>query len=137
MLGDLILEHTGRVTSNKVLDSKKSKMENSIIANGKTKGIDISINITYWNIQCAGGLSYGEGKGEITPQAGDTPYIVKVTEYGVGKSHGQKTMWRGSAFYQTSLSNNKLSFLHGMVGVFETEVNEESGNVTEKVWEWK
>jgi len=136
MLGDLILEHTGKVTSNRVLDAEKSKMENSVIANGKAKGgVNITMTITYWNIQCGDGLSYGEGHGVITTKDDRDNDVVKVTEYGVGKSHGSKIIWRGSSFYQTSF-NNKLSFLHGMVGVFETEVDA-SGNVIEKVWEWK
>jgi hypothetical protein len=140
MLGDLILEHSGKVSSNRVLDSKKAKMENFVIASGKAKGgIDILVTITYWNIQCNDRLFYGEGNGQVTirDDSDRGRDVVKVTEYGVGKSYGTTTMWRGSAFYQTSSSyNNRLSFLHGMVGVFETEVDE-SGNVTEKVWEWK
>jgi hypothetical protein len=82
------------------------------------------------NIQCGDGLSYGEGHGVITTKNDHGNDVVKVTEYGVGKSHGPKTICRGSSFYQTSL-NNKLSFLQGMVGVFEIEVDA-SGNVIEK-----
>jgi hypothetical protein len=59
-----------------------------------------------------------------------------VTEYGVGESLGQKTVWRGSAFYSTS-STGKLSFLNNFLGVFETEVDNASGDAKEKVWEWK
>jgi hypothetical protein len=55
--------------------------------------------MNYWNIQCSERLYYGEGKGEIiSKESGDK---VKVTEYGVGRVHGQKSMWRGSAFYQS------------------------------------
>jgi hypothetical protein len=136
LLRDLILEHTGKVTTNRMLDTEQSKMENSVVADGKAKGgVNITMTVTYWNIQCGDGLSYGEGHGVITTKNDRGNDVVKVTEYGVGKSHGPKTICRGSSFYQTSL-NNKLSFLHGMVGVFETEVDA-SGNVIEKVWEWK
>ena len=66
---------------------------------------------------------------------------AKVREYGVGKySSGQQqqTVWRGSAFYQSSSSSDgKFSFLNNTVGVFETEVDNDSGNVIQKVWEWK
>ena len=48
--------------------------------------------------------------------------------------------FRGSIFYKSSstisITNGKLSFLNNKIGVFETEVDE-SGNSTEKVWEWK
>lgn len=64
---------------------------------------------------------------------------AKVTEYGERKnSNGQQhqqTTWRGSAFYQSS-STSKISFLNNL-GVFETEVDDDSGNIIQKVWEWK
>jgi hypothetical protein len=51
----------------------------------------------------------------------------------------QQTIWRGSAFYQSSSSliKGKISFLNNIVGVFETEVDDNAGNVIQKVWEWK
>jgi hypothetical protein len=137
MLGDLILQHIGKVSISRVLDSTKEKMENSVEATGMVRGAgSVALKITYWNVHCGKGLYYGKGIGEITCQ--DSGDMVKVTEYGVGKLHGQKTIWRGSSFYQTSLpsDSNKLSFLHGLVGVFETDVDE-SDNVNQKVWEWK
>jgi hypothetical protein len=66
-----------------------------------------------------------------------------VREYGVGKyssgqqQHHQQTVWRGSVFYQSSSYDDKFSFLNNIVGVFETEVDDDSGNVIQKVWEWK
>jgi hypothetical protein len=72
---------------------------------------------------------------------------AKVKEYGVGKysSSGQQhqqqqTIWRGSAFYQSyssSFTDGKISFLNNIVGVFETEVDDNAGNIIQKVWEWK
>jgi hypothetical protein len=49
----------------------------------------------------------------------------------------KQTVWRGSTFYQSSSSDTKFSFLNNIVGVFETEVDDNSGNVIQKVWEWK
>lgn len=137
MLGDIILHHTGKVSDSRIVDSERRKVENSVIATGLAKGIGgVTIKINYWNIQCSEGLYYEEGNGEITFK--ESECRVKVTEYGVGRVHGQKSMWRGSAFYQILQSSveSRLSYLHGLVGVFETEV-EEAGNITEKVWEWK
>ena len=47
----------------------------------------------------------------------------------------QQTIWRGSAFYQSSSSliKGKISFLNNIVGVFETEVDDNAGNVIQKV----
>jgi len=48
MLGDLIYQHTGKVTSLRILDTEKSKMEATIIASGKLKDIgNVNTTITY------------------------------------------------------------------------------------------
>src|SRR5919205_409139 len=112
MLSDLILEHNGK-------------------ARGKIKGLlDVSIIITYWNMPTSGNdkgaatttstYYYGEGKGIISI-IGDSneAAAATVTEYGVGKSLGQRVVWRGSAFYRTTTSSTNLSFLNNLVGVFE------------------
>ena len=105
-----------------------------------------NITITYWNIQSPDGTLYGEGQGVITDKDSGNEMAAasaKVREYGVGKyssgrQHHQQTVWIGSAFYQsTSSSDGKFSFLNNTVGVFETEVDNDSGNVIQKVWEWK
>ena len=60
-------------------------------------------------------------------------------KYSNGQHHHphKQTVWRGSTFYQSSSSDTKFSFLNNIVGVFETEVDDNSGNVIQKVWEWK
>ena len=137
MLGDIIIQHTGKVSDIRIVNSEGKKKENSVRSTGLANRIgEVTVVMNYWNIQCTEGLYYREGRGEITSkESGDK---VKVTEYGVGRVHGQKTTWRGSAFYQSLQASvdSKLYSLHGLVGVFETEVDE-GGNVIEKVWEWK
>ena len=152
MLGDLIYQHIGKITSIRVLDIGKSKMEVTVIASGKLKNVgNVNTTITYWNIQSPDGTLYGEGQGVITAKdSGNemaSAIYAKVKEYGVGKySSGQQhhqqqqTIWRGSAFYQSSSSSytdSKISYLNNIVGVFETEVDDNSGNVIQKVWQWK
>ncbi len=58
--------------------------------------------------------------------------------YRIGHSKGQvSASFRGSVFYKSSISTNgKLSFLNNKIGVLETEIDE-SGNSSEKYWEWK
>jgi hypothetical protein len=121
-------------------------MEATVIASGKLKDVgNVNITITYWNIQSPDGTLYGEGQGVITVKDSDNEMAAasaKVKEYGVGKyssgqhPHHKQTVWRGSTFYQSS-STGKFSFLNNIVGVFETEVDGDSGNVIRKVWEWK
>jgi hypothetical protein len=108
----------------------------------------MSLIITYWNmprsVDDKGAATtstyyYGEGKGiiSIIGDSNETTTAATVTEYGVGKSLGQKVVWRGSAFYRTTTASTSLSFLNNLVGVFETEVDNVSSDVSEKVWEWK
>lgn len=48
MLGDLIYQHTGKVTSLRILDTEKSKMEATVIASEKLKDIgNVNTTITY------------------------------------------------------------------------------------------
>jgi hypothetical protein len=152
MLSDLILEHNGKATGNRVLDAGIQKRETTVTARGKVRGLlDVSINITYWNMPrsvddkgaaTASTYYYGEGNGVISiiGNSNETAAATAtVTEYGVGKSLGQKVVWRGSAFYRTitTTASTSLSFLNNLVGVFETEVDNVSSDVSEKVWEWK
>jgi hypothetical protein len=67
MLGDLIYQHTGKVTSIRVLDTEKSKMEATVIASGKLNDVgNVNTTITYWNILSLDGTLYGKGQGVIT-----------------------------------------------------------------------
>jgi hypothetical protein len=62
---------------------------------------------------------YGEGMGIISiPSDQYGIETITVAECGIGKLIGQKTVWRGSAFYRTSSSRSggKLSFLNNVVG---------------------
>jgi hypothetical protein len=88
----------------------------------RSTDLDVSIIITYWNMPTSGNdhdansqYYYGEGKGIIS-LIGDGAETATVTEYGTGKSNGQKTIWRGSAFHTTASSpqtssSGKLVFL--------------------------
>jgi hypothetical protein len=72
MLSDLILEHKGKTTNNRVLDTDIQKQETTVTARGKVRGLlHVSIVITYWNMPRSidhDGVSnttryyYGEGK---------------------------------------------------------------------------
>jgi hypothetical protein len=62
--------------------------------------------------------------------------MVTYTAEGIGRFVGPgKIRFVGSVFYSTA-STGKLAFLNNLVAVFEHEVDE-SGNVSNKMWEWK
>ncbi|MGC1932038.1 MAG: hypothetical protein WA667_23955 [Candidatus Nitrosopolaris sp.] len=145
MLGELILEHKGITSSLRVLDAALQKREITVIAKGRIKEIEIDFLVTYWNIRRDDGTLYGEGQGIISNKENNEAVAI-VTEYGIGRTAYYKVVWRGSAFYRTTINTNSSSYsknskklssiLDNTVGIFETDVDE-SGNVTQKVWEWK
>ena len=151
MLGDLIYQHTGKVTSIRVLDTAKSKMEATVIASGKLKDVGyVNITITYWNIRSPDGTLYGEGQGVITAKdsGNETAASVKVTEYGVGKYSNEQQqqhhhhphkqiVWRGSTFYQSSSSDTKFSFLNNIVGVLKLKLMITQAILFKKSWNGK
>jgi hypothetical protein len=143
MLGDLIYEAKGKVTSIRASDVKdgKPKIEANIIQNGTLKGgIEATNTVTYWSIlrPGEGGTYYAEGKGVF--MAKDDPSgIATWSGYGIGHQLGQRRRDIGSVFCRTSSSStngNKLAFLNNIVGVFEYEADE-MGNAEGKIWEWK
>jgi hypothetical protein len=144
VLGELILEHKGIVSSLRVLDATLQKRETTVIAKGRIKEVEIDFLVTYWNIRRDDGTLYGEGQGIISNKENNEPLAI-VTEYGIGRTAYNKTVWRGSAFYRSMINTRpssssddlKLSsILDNIVGVFETDLDE-SGTVTQRVWEWK
>jgi hypothetical protein len=139
-LGELIYEHTGRVTGQRVLSVKEEeqrpKIETLFSARGKFKGIDVTETTTYWSIPRSGGVFYGEAQGVIMTSNGNE--MATYIGYGVGRFSGPggRIIFRGSVYYRTSSMEGKLASINNLVGVFEYEVDE-SGSSRAKVWEWK
>ena len=66
MLGDLIYEHKGKATGQRVLDVSPPRVETSFSATGTLKvGITVSEMGTYWSEARSPGILYGEGQGII------------------------------------------------------------------------
>jgi hypothetical protein len=132
MLGDLILEETGKVTSFRVLDAAGPKVEVSIQTRGKLIGNDCQGRTTYWSEMQPGGFLYGEGQGMYMTMDGDT---AVWKGQGTGKTTpGGSASYRGAMYFTNA--TGKLAKLTGSVAVFEhsTDAND---NVASKIWEWK
>lgn len=72
-------------------------------------------------------------QGVITTTDGE---IATWTGSGIGRFTGQgKIRFHGPLLYRT-LSTGKLAFLNNLVGVYETQIDENQ-NFLYKVWEWK
>jgi hypothetical protein len=134
MLGEQIGEEKGKITSQRVLDVDGPKMEISFSGNGKYRGVEATVTVTYWSAPRSGGAMYGEGKGLL--MSGDGQDMVTFTGQGMGRFVGRgRIRFVGSVFYSAT-STGKLAFLNNMVAIFEHEVDE-SGNISNKFWEWK
>lgn len=133
MLGEILSETKGKVTSQRVLSAEGPKLEASFTSVGKLKGVDITEMATFWSIPRPGGALFGEGSGVMMTMDGEN---VTWRGNGIGKfGQGGKVIWRGAVFLQTA-SSGKLASANNTVAVFEFEADA-MGNTTEKSWEWK
>ncbi len=135
MLGDLIAEEKGKITSQRVLDVEGGEptIETSFSATGKYRGVETTGTETYCATPKPGGAIYGEGKGQLSR---DGQEMVTWTGQGIGRFTAPgKIRFTGSLFFSTS-STGKLAFLNNLAGVFEYEADE-LGNTSSKCWEWK
>ena len=136
MLGDLISEEKGKITSQRVLDVEggEPKMETSFSATGNYRGVETTATVTYWGSLRPGGAIYGEGQGVLMSKDGQE--MATQTGQGIGRSTSPgKIRFTGSLFFNTP-STGKLAFLNNLVDVFEYEADE-LGNTSAKAWEWK
>jgi hypothetical protein len=139
-LGELIEEESGKITGRRVVDVEGPKIESSFTMNGKWVGQDVTYIGTYWGVMREGtetqGVVYGEAQGVATTKDGQG--MATYTVQGIGRSTSPgKIRFHGSVFYRTTpTSGGKLSSLNNKVGVFEYE-EDEQGNCSVKVWEWK
>ena len=107
MLGDLIYEHIGKITGQRVLDAEGAKMETTFSGNAKYRGTDGTEIGTYCTIYRPEGVLYGEGQGVITSKEGE---IATWTGSGIGRFTGQgKIRFHGPLFYLYTL-NREASF---------------------------
>lgn len=72
MLGNLISEEKGRITSQRVLDVEgvEPKIETSFSATGNFRGIETTATVTYCGSPRPGGAIYGEGQGVLMGKDG-------------------------------------------------------------------
>jgi hypothetical protein len=137
MLGELLFESRGRITSQRLLSVENGipKFEISITGTGIFTGsLEVTTSWTYWTIQRPDGTSYSQGQGVIMTKDGrDVATATGRTEGKMVKSG--KMRYVGALFYETR-SKDKLAFLNHLMGVNEYEVDP-AGNYEHMLWEWK
>ncbi len=123
------------MTGIRVLSAEGPTTENSFTTNIKIKGeIEGTNTGTFCGAPRAGGAIYGEGQGVIMTKDGD---MAPWSGVGVGRFIGPgKIGYRGSVIMQPS-ATGKLAFLSNVVLVFEFDVDETTGDIEGKTWEWK
>jgi hypothetical protein len=71
MLGELIGEMQGKVSSQRVIDVKGASMETSVVATGSLKDVKVTETLTYVTNSVSKGVLRGVGNGIITTDHGD------------------------------------------------------------------
>ncbi len=129
MLGEVIAEQSGKLTSRRVLADGKWEVTNE--GTGKLLGIDVSVVVTLTNQARPDGSIFSEGNGMALSKEGD---VVQFKASAVGwPSPGGGAKVRGTFFPWTA--SKKLSRLNGLVGVVEIEADANQ-NYKLKGWEW-
>ena len=133
MLGDLIGEEQGKVTTIRVLESDGGpKVEVTIRTNAKVLGMEANNLGSYSSAAQPGGFLYGQGQGIVTTKGGD---MATWTGSGTGRMKpGGGVSYRGAVYFRSASGN--FARLNGMAVVYEHETDA-NDNVSTKYWEWK
>jgi hypothetical protein len=125
-LGDLFYEAKGKITGQRILDTKVPKIETTVSYDGTMKSggnhVDVRHIATFWSSMGAGedGAFIAEGKGVITARNGSGEMS---TELGRGVIRfvdgGKKVVGRGLFIFSTRSKTGNLGFLNNLAGVLE------------------
>jgi hypothetical protein len=133
LLGEVIEEERGKVTSRRVIDAEKMKIEHNFTSMSKIRGVEGTNMGKYVSQAQPDGSLYGEGEGIFMSQDGEA---VSWKGQGLGAFTGPgKVRFRGSLIYTTQ-SKGKLASMNNVFGVFE-HFGDMEGEMTSTVWEWK
>ena len=138
MLGELIYESSGKIVSQKVVDTgddPSAKVELSYSGSGYMQGIgNVTETWTFVNTHLKNNITQGNGKGVIMTDDGNG--VATATELGRGfHMSPESIVYPGARVFSTD-SNSKLAFLNELVGVTQWEVDS-LGNYKVKMWQWK
>ena len=140
MLGELIYESSGKIVSQKVVDTgdiyyPSAKVELSYSGSGYLQGIgNVTETWTFVNTHLKNNITQGIGKGVIMTEDGNG--VATATELGRGfHMSPESIVYPGARVFSTD-SNSKLAFLNELVGVTQWEVDS-LGNYSVKMWQWK
>jgi hypothetical protein len=140
MLGELIYESSGKIVSQKVVDTGdiyylSAKVELSYSGSGYMQGIgNVTETWTFVNTHLKNNITQGIGKGVIMTDDGNG--VATATELGRGFHMSPETIVYPGARVFSADSNGKLAFLIDRVGVNQFDVDS-LGNYKVKMLQWK
>jgi len=140
MLGELIYESSGKIVSQKVVDTgdiyyPSATVELSYSGSGYMQGIgNVTETWTFVNTHLKNNITQGIGKGVIMTDDGNG--VATATELGRGFHMSPETIVYPGARVFSADSNSKLAFLNELVGVTQWEVDS-LGKYKVKMWQWK
>lgn len=135
MLGEIVLESSGRITNVKVLENagERSKIEVTVQGQGKLLGTGMAEMASYWQEIRPGHVLYGEGGPVWMTDEGD---VLSWKGFGVGRPTGPGFSARFAVAGAIQTSSERYAGLAGSALVGEYNVDEQ-GNYTWTLWEWK
>lgn len=138
ILGEKIFEWTGKVQGQRILpaDAEGPRMEitfaGPLQGYGRLAPFKGRGTATYIAVARPDGIFQGQGQAVVMANKGDG---FTSSGMGLGRSKGGKFSYRGSLTFRSASS--KLSWLNGVVGVFEYEQDMNTQEVTFICYEWK
>ncbi len=138
MLGEKIYEWTGKVQAQRILpaDAEGPRMEvtfaGPLQGHGRLASFKGMGTATYIAVARPDGIFRGEGQAVVMASKGDG---FTIHGMGLGKLKGGKFTYRGSVTFRSGAS--KLSWLNGVLGVYEYEQDMSTQEVTFTCYEWK
>ena len=135
MLGELLYEETGQVTSIEVLPPEDGgvSLKVSLQAAGTIQGVAHTSIWTYTSTTRTDGSIFGQGRGVLTTADGDVVHLLgRASDQSGGP--GSTIRYRGAFHFQTT--SETFSRLNGVAAVFEYDVEADGSSAKAKVWEW-
>jgi hypothetical protein len=135
MLGDIVLESSGKVVNVKVLENagERSKLEVTVQGAGKLLGTGMTEMASYWQEMRAGPSLYGEGGPVWVTDDGE---MLSWNGFGTGKATGPGYSASYAVCGTINSGSARFAHLNGIALVGEYDVDEQ-GNYHWTLWEWR
>lgn len=135
MLGETVLDSSGRITNVKVLENagERSKLEVTLQGHGKLLGTGMTEMASYWQEMRTPGIFYGEGGPVWVTDDGE---MLSWTGFGTGKPTGPGFAASYAVCGTVTTSSQRFARLAGVALVGEYDVDDQ-GNYHWTLWEWK